>query len=52
MTDKYIDGMLVVFCKHCKKEVEPEVSDQTFSNGMVHVRADCPECGCYLKYLS
>ena len=38
-------------CFTCKKEVDPKIENQTFSNGTVHQRADCPDCGRFLKYM-
>lgn len=42
----------MIICPTCNKEVEAKVSDQTFSNGTTHRRADCPDCGRWLKYLT
>lgn len=41
----------MIYCKACKEEVEPFTSEQVFGNGVMHIRADCPICGGYLKYL-
>ena len=39
-------------CKKCQKHVEPDIEEQVFSNGKVHLRGSCPECKQYIKYLS
>lgn len=42
-------------CKHCgiiQDEATAKLSVQVMSNGLRHLRADCCECGGWIKYLS
>jgi len=43
--------METLYCPHCKKEQNIYTSEQEFSNGTKHIRADCDVCGRYIKYL-
>lgn len=42
---------LVLKCGYCFTTNVPMLSWQEFSNGTVHLRAECPECKRYIKYL-
>jgi endogenous inhibitor of DNA gyrase (YacG/DUF329 family) len=39
-----------VKCQHCNKNVEPITTVQAYIGG-THVRADCPDCGRWIKWL-
>ena len=39
-----------ILCKKCNILVEPEVTEQAH-NGGSHMRADCPKCGKWIKWL-
>jgi len=43
--------METLYCKYCEKEQKIYTSEQEFSNGTKHIRADCLVCGRYLQYL-
>lgn len=38
-------------CGYSCKDTELKEYLQEFSNGSVHIRAECPKCSKYLKYL-
>jgi uncharacterized protein (DUF3820 family) len=40
-----------LYCKYCKKVQKIYTSEQVFSNGTTHIRADCEACGRYLQYM-
>jgi hypothetical protein len=42
--------MSAVFCKSCGP-VYPNIQPQKFLNGTTHLRADCPKCGHFIKWL-
>lgn len=42
---------LRIDCSHGCGLVLPMLSWQEFSNGTVHLRAECPSCKRYIKYL-
>lgn len=43
--------MSKLYCKNCHNEKEYTTRKQTFSNGSVHIRATCKECGTFIKYM-
>jgi len=38
-------------CKKCKIDVSPLIEEQTFSNGKVHLRAICPQCDKFIRFV-
>ena len=50
MTDRLVDEVVpadrVLFCRRCEDMVAP-----VLSRSGVHIRADCPECGRYVKFV-
>lgn len=41
----------MIKCNRCKKDIEPTVEEKTFSNGVLHLSASCPDCKRWIKYL-
>ena len=39
-------------CPHCGHAVSPRLKWQPCSNKTRHIRADCPSCGRFIKYVS
>ena len=43
----------LLYCNHCQKEVKASISKRSFKNGQgFHLRADCTECGKFIKFVS
>ena len=38
-------------CYKCRKDVEPVVTEQVFSNGKVHLRGECPRCRKFIRFV-
>jgi len=52
--DTYPDpdpSWIILFCERCKCEVEAKLTKIQLHNGGFHTRADCPECGKYIKFI-
>ena len=43
--------MNTLTCHVCGVEAEPDLGWQQFSNGTLHLRAECRACGASLKYM-
>lgn len=43
--------MLELTCPYCAVIDEPDLGWQVFSNGTLHLRAQCRACGAYIKYM-
>ncbi len=41
----------MLMCSACGVDVAPRVSWQQIAGGRRHIRAECPRCGGYLKFL-
>ena len=42
----------MIICNHCIKQVEPVTEKIPLPAGGFHLKASCPICGMYIKFLS
>ena len=38
-------------CRYCFHNGEPDLGWQVFSNGTIHLRAQCRACSAYIQYM-
>lgn len=48
--DNRVTDVPTLLCDHCGADEEPDLGWQVFSNGGVHLRAECRACGRFLMY--